>query len=65
MRMMGMGEFAYWFSWFLYFTLVNTILTTLVWAILMINCINPDSSAFLWIFTWMFGQSLFGLMMIT
>ena len=64
MRMMGMGEFAYWFSWFSYFTIVNTILVTLSWGILMINSIPLNAGGFLWLFIWLYGESLFGLLLI-
>ena len=64
MRMMGMGEFAYWFSWFSYFTIVNTILVTLCWGILMINSLPLNSGGFLWLFIWLYGVSLFGLILI-
>lgn len=64
MRMMGMGEFAYWFSWFSYFTIVNTILVTLCWGILMINSLPLNSGGFLWLFIWLYGESLFGLLLI-
>lgn len=37
MRMMGMGDFPYWMSWFIQWTLSNTILVTIMWGILMIN----------------------------
>ena len=37
MRMMGMSDWAYWLSWLYYYSVVNTILTTLAYAVLMIN----------------------------
>jgi ABC-2 family transporter protein len=64
MRMMGMGEFAYWLSWFTYFTIVNTILVTLSWGILMINSLPLNAGGFLWLFIWLYGESLFGLLLI-
>jgi len=55
MRMMGMGEFAYWFSWLTYYTIVNTVLTTLSWAVLMINCLPRESGSYIWLFIWLYG----------
>lgn len=55
MRMMGMSDFAYWSSWFCYYTLVNTILTTLCWAVIMINVLDRGSSAYIWTFIWIYG----------
>jgi len=64
MRMMGMGDFPYWLSWFIQWTLSNTILVTLMWAILMINCFSRDNGGVVWLFMWLFGQSLFGLLIL-
>lgn len=64
MRMMGMGELSYWFSWLTYYTIVNTVLVTLSWAVLMINCLDRGSGSYIWLFMWLYGQSLFGLLMI-
>jgi len=64
MRMMGMGEFSYWLSWFTYYTLVNTILTTLCTLVLIINCFKPQTFLIIWFYIWLYGQSLFGLLLI-
>jgi hypothetical protein len=37
MRMMGMGDFAYWSSWYAYYTIVNLLIVTVSWGILQIN----------------------------
>jgi len=34
MRMMGMQDSSYWMSWFVYYTLLNTILSTTAWCII-------------------------------
>ena len=64
MRMMGMSDFSYWSSWFFYYTTVNTILSTASWGVLMINCIPIKSGGYIWLFIWLYGQSLFGLLVI-
>jgi hypothetical protein len=64
MRMMGMGEFAYWFSWYAYYTIINLVLVSLVWIILMINAFSKTSAVGLWVFIFLYGQSLFGLILI-
>jgi hypothetical protein len=63
MRMMGMGDSSYWISWFIQWTLSNTILVTLMWGILMINCFSRTHGGIVWLFMWLFGQSLFGLLL--
>lgn len=34
MRMMGLGDFAYWLSWYTYYTTVNFAISFLCWAML-------------------------------
>jgi hypothetical protein len=78
MKMMGLGDFAYWLSWFTYYTTVNFVISFLSWGMLngiwkVLRNIRgfPDlvvmketddfillSSLFL------YGQSLFGLVLI-
>ena len=60
MRMMGMNDTAYWLSWFVYYTFVNTIISTLAWIVLLPNVINFSSWAYLWLFFWLYGESVFG-----
>jgi len=40
MRIMGMTDLPYWLSWFIFYTVINTVVTTLAWAILMFNVIT-------------------------
>ena len=64
MRMMGLGDFAYWSSWLAYFTIINTAITIIVWLILMINVYQRKSGFLLFVMIWLYGQSLFGLVII-
>jgi trans-2-enoyl-CoA reductase len=34
MRMMGMQDSSYWMSWFVYYTFLNSILSTIAWCII-------------------------------
>lgn len=63
--MMGMKDLPYWSSWLAYYTIVNTVLTTLCWATLQLGVFNHKSALILYIFIWLYGQSLFGLILIT
>jgi hypothetical protein len=65
MRIMGMTDFPYWLSWFTSFSIINLVMVTACWAILMINIISWKSSFFLFAIIWIYGQSLFGLVLIT
>ena len=37
MRMMGLGDWSYWVSWFVYYTVQNTVMSAVAWATLRIN----------------------------
>ena len=60
MRIMGMTDFPYWLSWFVYYTLINTVVATISWGILMYNVINYSTPFYLWIFFWLYGEAVFG-----
>lgn len=64
MRMMGLGDFAYWSSWLAHYTIINTIITIVCWLILLINVFQRKSAGLLFLMIWLYGQSLFGLILI-
>jgi ATP-binding cassette subfamily A (ABC1) protein 3 len=81
MKIMGLGDAAYWFSWFTYFTLVNTVITFLTWFMLnglwkglrLIHFPLPktievmgNTNDFVLLGTlFVYGQSIFGIILIT
>lgn len=60
MRIMGMTDLPYWLSWFVFYTTINTVVTTLAWAILLINVITYSQPMYLWIFFFLYGEAVFG-----
>lgn len=60
MRIMGMTDLPYWMSWFVFYTLINTIVSTLAWVILLPAVINYSQPFYLWIFFWLYGEAVFG-----
>lgn len=60
MRMMGMTDASYWLSWFVYFSLINTVITLLIWGTLMINVINYSNPLYPLMFFWLYGEAIFG-----
>ena len=60
MRIMGMTDLPYWLSWLAFYTIVNTVVTTVSWAILLIKVVNYSNPMYLWIFFWVYGQAVFG-----
>ena len=65
MRMMGLKDFPYWASWWAYYTLVNTAMVSLTWIILVIWVFQFTDWSIIYLVMWLYGQSLFGLMLIT
>ena len=65
LKMMGMNEASYWLSWFAYYTLLNTVMVSMAIPVLSIGVFQRQSMATLWLAKWLYGQSLFGLVMIT
>jgi uncharacterized membrane protein len=60
MRIMGMTDFAYWLSWFVYYTIINTVIATIGAGVLMINVFTNSSFLYVWLYFWLFGEAVFG-----
>lgn len=60
MRMMGMSDTAYWLSWFVHYTLINTVIATIAWLVLLINVIQFSRPFYIWIYFWLYGEAVFG-----
>ena len=65
MRMMGLKDTPYWLSWLTYHTVVNTILSLIIWSILFSKVMSKTNGLILFLIIWLYGQSLFGLIIIT
>ena len=55
MRIMGMTDLPYWLSWLVFYTVINTLVSTLAWGTLMFKVINYSVPFYLWIFFWLYG----------
>ena len=60
MRIMGMTDLPYWMSWFIFYTIINTVVSTLCWGILLRKVINYSQSGYIWLFFWLYGEAVFG-----
>ena len=60
MRIMGMTDLPYWLSWFIFYTVINTLVSTLAWGMLLPACINYSQPFYIWIFFWLYGEAVFG-----
>lgn len=60
MRMMGMKDRAYWLSWYVYYTVISTVIAFISWFCLIFNVI-VNSNTFLLLLAFIFyAQSVFG-----
>ena len=63
MRMMGLTDTIYWTSWFIFYTIIVTIIS-LVSTIIITTKVFPHSNwGLILLFFWLFGMSLFGYVM--
>ena len=60
MRIMGLTDLPYWLSWFVFYTVINTIVATLSWGILMFKVVNYSEPMYVWLFIWLYGEAVFG-----
>jgi ATP-binding cassette subfamily A (ABC1) protein 3 len=61
MKMMGLVDFSYWLSWWVYYFIVVTIISSLCVGVLSINAIKYSNRGLIFIFFELYGLSLFGL----
>lgn len=64
MLMMGLTSLSYWLSWFTYYSIVNTLISIFSWAVISKGVFSYSSSQFVFVVIWLFGESLFGLVLI-
>ena len=55
MRIMGMTDLPYWMSWFVFYTVVNTVVSTAAWVVLLFRVVNYSNPAYVWLFFWLYG----------
>ena len=61
MKMMGLSDFSYWLSWWTYYFIIVTIISALCIGILSINIISNSDRGIIFLFLWVYGNSLFGM----
>ena len=65
MKMMGMKDFPYWMSWLTYHTIINFMLSLIIFLILYFtSAITVSSPVILFLTPFLFGESLFGIMLV-
>ncbi len=63
MKMMGLSEISYWMSWFTYYFLVVSVISAAALGIVSINVIVHSDKFIIFGYFWVYGMSLFGLIM--
>ena len=61
MKMMGLTDFSYWLSWWVYYLIIVTIISALCILVLSFNVIKYSNRGLIFLFFWIYGLSLFGL----
>ena len=59
MRMMGMLDKSYWLSWYVYYTMISTLIVILAWCALLINCIQYSNVFLVLVFMLLYAQAVF------
>lgn len=59
MRMMGMRDSAYWLSWYVYYTIISSIIVFLAWLVLLINTMKNSNPFLILIFMLFYAQAIF------
>ena len=65
MKTMGMGDSVYWFSWYAYYTIISVAIALVAWLTIQFTVFSKSNPLILLLFLVLYGQSLFGLMMMT
>ena len=60
MRIMGMTDMPYWLSWFAFYTIINTVVSSLAWFILLFNVVTYSNPIYLFWLFWLYGEAVFG-----
>jgi len=60
MRMMGLSDFNYWLSWFIFYAIIVTIISLISTGIICSSVFAHSNWGLIFLFFWGFGISLFG-----
>ena len=56
---------SYWASWYTDYTIKNIIVVTLCWGILKLWILKQSNGYLIWVFIFLYGQSIFGFILIS
>ena len=61
MKMMGLSDTSYWFSWFVYYFIIVLIISIACTIILSANVFTYSNKGIIFLYFFIYGLSLFGL----
>jgi ATP-binding cassette subfamily A (ABC1) protein 3 len=61
MKMMGLSNSSYWFSWFVYYFIIVLIISIACTIILSFNVFKYSNRGIIFLYFFIYGRSLFGL----
>ena len=61
MKMMGLSDFSYWLSWFVYYFIIVLIISIACTIILSANVFKYSNRGIIFLYFFIYGLSLFGL----
>ena len=61
MKMMGLSDFSYWLSWFVYYFIIVLIISIACTIILSANVFKFSNRGIIFLYFFIYGLSLFGL----
>jgi ATP-binding cassette subfamily A (ABC1) protein 3 len=61
MKMMGLSDFSYWLSWFVYYFIIVLIISIASTIILSANVFKYSNKGIIFLYFFIYGLSLFGL----
>lgn len=64
MKMMGLTDTPYWFSWFFHYTVINFFMCFLAWFFLCGSVIEYSAKFEVWVMMFMYGEAIFGQIII-
>ena len=60
MKMMGLKDFPYWLSWFVYYFTIMTLISLVSLLIVAGSVFEYSNKGYVFLFFWLYGASLFG-----
>ena len=64
MRIMGMSDFSYWISWWIYMSVLNVVIVATAGTLLVFAVFKQSDHVIIYLWLWLFGQSIFSIVLL-